>query len=140
MRRWVGAAALDWEARAQVGDSVDLVHQLHGEGHRLGVMKAVVEAVDGRGWPPLLRLRVARDGAVIAGDSGGGIWQNGVLQANLWATVMARKLYSTGATSEGPTDLCVAAVRPPDLRSLVVPAERPAMEGGSRLYLARLRQ
>jgi len=60
---------------------------------------------------PAVRLQTANGEAVVGGDSGGGVWVNGLLVANMWTTVMMENA-TTG--EQRATGLSVAAVYAPE--------------------------
>lgn len=80
------------------------------------VIPAAVSAVEMGDGPAKMRLENLADGAVIPGDSGGGVWKDGRLVANNWASGMVDKggLLSElfGIEEVEPTGLIIAALQP----------------------------
>jgi hypothetical protein len=71
--------------KLEAGDQVLVVHQKPGQEDEVAVMPAVIERrVTFRGLPAF-QLHAADGSALIPGDSGGGLWYNGLLVGDLWA-------------------------------------------------------
>jgi hypothetical protein len=81
----------------------------------VAVVMAIVERVETEAIPARLHLR-GPAGAVVPGDSGGGLWLNGRLAGNLWSigVVESRSRWSEwyGGASERPTDVILAGLQP----------------------------
>jgi hypothetical protein len=93
------------EQGVQSGDIVQIAYQQPGDSHQLSVRKARVEAHSHYEGVPVMWL-VTLDGLpIIQGDSGGGVWFEGRLVGNLWASV-----YKTEALT--PTSRGIAAIIP----------------------------
>lgn len=69
---------------APAGETIVWVTRRDAEGG-VEVVGAIVEGVATTGGQRRLRLRGANDAAVLPGDSGGGIWRDGRLVANVWS-------------------------------------------------------
>jgi hypothetical protein len=95
------------------GDVVSLATRGNGSG--IAVVTARVERVDGGVAPARLHLR-GPDGAVLPGDSGGGVWLDGKLAGNLWSIGVAQSQSPWsgwfGGAGERPTVFVQAGALP----------------------------
>ena len=112
----IAAAALGDGSQLAGGDSVWLVAQDAGMANAVGLATARVESVDVAVTPGLIALR-GSDGAVVAGDSGGGIWHDGRLVGNLWAITVAPappswRQWFGGASDWHPTGQILVGMQP----------------------------
>ena len=106
----VGTAAVEgdvvWVARRDVKTGRQTVE----------LFPAAVTAVEIGSGQAKMRLQTLAEGAVIPGDSGGGVWVNGRLVANNWASVMTEKSSLLadlfGAETVQPTSLVIVTLQP----------------------------
>jgi hypothetical protein len=85
-------------AQRQRGDSVGVV-----------IVRAEIERSGQRVGHPVYRLRSLSGQPIVGGDSGGSVWHEGELVANMWTAIMMENI-STGALR--PTDVSIVAVFP----------------------------
>jgi len=94
-----------WELSA--GDRVNLVYRQRSGQPGVAVMQAKVESIGQKAGLPVVRLSTLEGLPLVGGDSGGGVWLDGKLVANIWTTIM--KVDSqTGNTL--PADSSIAAL------------------------------
>ena len=98
------------------GDIVLIAVRVPGDGHRVYTVMAVVESLQHQFGIPCLTLRRLNGKQIEPGDSGGGVWSEGRLVANLWYRIKHR-VRSAGADGELAetmrlADVSVAAVPP----------------------------
>ena len=104
-----------------VGDIVLITHREIAEDDsskhaKVTFHQARVQAVEAINGVPVYRLQSLDGHSVAPGDSGGGVWFDGHLVANLWMTFMVES-ESVSPTAETanvlqPTDLSIAAQFP----------------------------
>jgi hypothetical protein len=91
----------------------------------IGVMDAVVEAVELKQGKQVFVLRSVKGESIVPGDSGGGIYYNGQLVGNMWSTireeVTTTKSGFFGSTMEveSSRDQSRGAIFTPELQSLL---------------------
>lgn len=74
----------------QIGDTVQVMHQEHAlepERATLELHDAIVTEITTFDGQPSFTLRSLDGKTIVQGDSGGGIWHNGRLVGNMWATM-----------------------------------------------------
>lgn len=109
------AAQIGAQDDIRPGDVVRVAHRQPGKRDRVELMPAVVEAVIAYKGLPAYQLRSLDGQPVLVGDSGGGIWFEGQLVGNLWATLtVPQAAGGSNAGSQDPvvTDTSYAAVYP----------------------------
>jgi hypothetical protein len=97
------------------GDVVQVAHRQPGRRDRVEVMEAVVESVVVYKGLPAFQLRSLDGQPVLIGDSGGGMWHEGRLVGNLWATLtVPQPADGSAAGTQNPvaTEVSYAAVYP----------------------------
>jgi hypothetical protein len=111
-------AKLGDSRRIKSGVSVLVVYHQTGNRSELGLLEAEVESVEENKGSPICILRSLNGLPIIAGDSGGGIWQDGQLVGNMWATVLKSTVSNASGSSTQtqaiprPTDISFAALLP----------------------------
>jgi hypothetical protein len=91
------------------GSIVLVAQRQRGDSVGVAVLRAEIERSDRRLGRPVYRLRSLSGQPIIGGDSGGSVWHEGELVANMWTTIMMENI-STGALR--PTDVSIVAVFP----------------------------
>ncbi|MFN2236885.1 MAG: hypothetical protein ACK2U1_21870 [Anaerolineales bacterium] len=104
------------EYQPQLGDFVQLIHRGGPNRDKVEILSAVIEEIDTLESIPVYILRSQNGTYIAPGDSGGGVWFNGVLIANTWA-IISKNLVTTASvnrdsTLQIQTNLSVAAVLP----------------------------
>jgi hypothetical protein len=84
-----------------------LVVQRAADGAGVDITAANVVKTSEKRGQPVARLQSENGRQVVGGDSGGGVWVNGRLAANLWTAVV---LENTTTGEQRATDLSIAAV------------------------------
>ena len=93
-------ASLGLEAQLQPGANVQVTFRRQPSGDHLLVRQARVEEVSFIQGVPVYKLR-SLDGQVLQpGDSGGGVWYDGELIANIWAVIVTRSVEDELAISD----------------------------------------
>jgi len=85
------------------GEVVDVVYRANAGRDNVAILKAAVEEVVLYQGLPVYKLRSLNGQYIQPGDSGGGVWQDGVLVGNNWAVLMkpaGHTLVSTGSGGE----------------------------------------
>jgi hypothetical protein len=122
---------------AGVGDTVWVARRDPDFGRMaVEVIPATVIMLENGASPSRMRLRNIDGGAVIPGDSGGGVWVNGMLAGNLWAAGFREESGLWDNLFSGPhdeaTDLVIAALQPFGSRiGLGTPVQLDVQPGGS---------
>ena len=104
--------------KVKSGTIVQVVYHQTGNRSEIGLLKAEVEAIGEYQGLPVYILRSLNGNPIIEGDSGGGIWQDGRLVGNMWATITkttksnASSSPASGKASSKPTDISYAAMLP----------------------------
>ncbi len=80
------AITVDEEVAPAAGDVVTLVHQSTTDPNQLDLLQAQVVKSHNYKGQIVYKLALVDDGQIIPGDSGGGIWLNGQLVGNMWAS------------------------------------------------------
>ncbi len=80
------AITIDEEVAPAAGDVVILVHQSTTDPNQLDLLQAQVVKHQEYKGQLVYKLALVDDGQIIPGDSGGGIWLNGQLVGNMWAS------------------------------------------------------
>lgn len=75
------------------GDIVYVVRQQPNSEATVGFLAAQLTAVEDDGLHVVMKLQSADKQSVVPGDSGGGIWLNGVLIGNMWMTIQEQWHY-----------------------------------------------
>lgn len=91
----------------QAGDTVIVAYRQTASGDQVAVLEAIVDSVFMFQGLPTYKL-LSLDGQPIrGGDSGGGIWHDGELVGNMWATVEVENspILALFVSNEGATDL-----------------------------------
>jgi hypothetical protein len=88
---------------------VQIAHRQPGKRDKVEMMAAKVEAVIEYKGLPAYQLRSLDGQPVLVGDSGGGMWFEGELVGNLWATLTVPQ---TGSQEQVVTDTSYAAIYP----------------------------
>jgi hypothetical protein len=70
------------------GDVVNLVYRQRDGQAGVSIMEAIVESKGEKQGNLVLRLRGPDGMPIISGDSGGGVWFQGEVVANMWTTIM----------------------------------------------------
>ena len=91
------------------GSIVLVAQRQRGDSVGVSVVRAEIERSDQRLGRPVYRLRSLSGQPIVGGDSGGSVWHEGELVANVWTTIMMENI-STGALR--PTDVSVVAIFP----------------------------
>lgn len=107
----VNAAELGPGADVQVGSTVWLATYDIASGQGIKIETAWVREVAGTAIPGRLTLQ-GQETAVISGDSGGGVWTNGKLVANLWTVQVAEQTWGLGINLNRPTGSIMAGIQP----------------------------
>jgi hypothetical protein len=81
-------STLDEQISMQTGDVVTLVHQAADDPNRINLLQAKVVYSKNYKGQLVYKLAIADDGKIIPGDSGGGIWLDGKLMGNMWASYL----------------------------------------------------
>jgi hypothetical protein len=115
----LGTAELGDSHRVKAGDIVTLIYHLQENQKGIGVLEARVESIFQFLGLPAFKLRSLDGTPIMKGDSGGGIWSNGQLVGNMWATVQKEGSTSQSAASNAPannefqpTDISYGAILP----------------------------
>jgi hypothetical protein len=104
------------DIQPQLGDIVQLVHRGGPNRDSIEILSAVIEEINTYESTPVYILRSQNGTYIAPGDSGGGVWLNGVLIANTWA-IISKNFVTTASgnrdsTLQIQTNLSVAAVLP----------------------------
>lgn len=91
------------------GSIVLVVQRQQGDSVGVAVVRAEIERSDQILGRPVYRLRSLSGQPVVGGDSGGSVWHEGELVANMWTTIMMENIL-TGAFR--PTDASIVAIFP----------------------------
>jgi hypothetical protein len=100
------------------GDSVWVVYHQTGNRSEIGLLEAKVESIGEYKGLPIFVLRSLDGLPIVGGDSGGGIWQDGRLVGNMWATVtQPAATNASGSSAKNQsvpqaTDISFAALLP----------------------------
>lgn len=111
-------AKLEDSGRVESGDSVWVVYHQTGNRSEIGLLEAQVESIGDYKGLPIFALRSLDGLPIVSGDSGGGIWQDGQLVGNMWATVTkpaASNASGSSAQNQAvpqATDISYAALLP----------------------------
>jgi hypothetical protein len=97
------------------GDVVSLAYRERNGQVGVFVMQAIVESIGEKHGKPVMRLRSSDGMPTIGGDSGGGVWLQGEVVANMWTTVMMEDI-QTG--ERRPTHTSIAALMSFELAGL----------------------
>ena len=110
----------------QPGAVVQVAHRAAGNREVVDVLDAEVVSVDPYEGLPVFRLRTPDGQPMLPGDSGGGVWLDGKLVGNLWATfpkvsspVDILPFVDPQAAEQGYRDLSLAARFPMKLDRLL---------------------
>ena len=96
-------------------DRVLLTHRdQHGES-RISLIEATIEKSYTKQGKAVVQMQTANGESIAGGDSGGGIWIQGNLAGNMWATIMMEN-ESTGERQH--TDRSIAALIPWQARTI----------------------
>jgi hypothetical protein len=109
---WLPALGLndsDKSEELSPGSIVLVAQRQPGDSVGVAVVRAEVERSDQRLGRPVYRLRSLSGQPIVGGDSGGSVWHEGDLVANMWTTIMMENI-STGAVR--PTDASIVAIFP----------------------------
>jgi hypothetical protein len=104
--------------QVESGDSVWVVYHQTGNRSEIGLLEAKVESIGEYKGLPIFVLHSLDGLPIVSGDSGGGIWWDGQLVGNMWATVTepaASNASSSPAKNQSvpqATDLSYAALLP----------------------------
>jgi hypothetical protein len=103
------------------GDIIYVVRQQPGSEATLGLLATQVTAMEDDGSHVVMKLQSTEGQTVIPGDSGGGVWLNGVLIGNMWMTIQEEWRYEDHSqpTATITTDRSRAAGLTEGLLSLV---------------------
>jgi hypothetical protein len=80
--------AVEKSQPVRVGDTVLVVYHQAESRAKIGLLEARVESIDVYKELPVFVLRSLDGTPVVQGDSGGGIWHEGKLVGNMWATIV----------------------------------------------------
>ena len=111
-------AKLGDSGQVESGDLVWVVYHQTGNRTEIGLLEAEVESVREYKGLPIFVLRSLGGLPVVGGDSGGGIWQDGQLVGNMWATVTKPAASNASVSSTQnqsvpqATDISYAALLP----------------------------
>jgi hypothetical protein len=105
------AAELGDSSAVQIGSTVWLATYDVDQGHSIKIDTAWVQKIDTNIVPGRLHLR-GQETAVNSGDSGGGVWANGKLVANLWTIQVAEQTWGLGISLNRSTGSIVAGMQP----------------------------
>jgi hypothetical protein len=121
-------------ATVQPGDIVTVAYRLPADARQsVSTFEALVLSLQIKEGQPVWRLQSTHGEQVISGDSGGGIWKDGRLVGNLWASVIDTVFSSaTPAGEDVLTDRSVGAVLKANDLLDSVPAEDPATHQSAR--------
>jgi len=97
------AAELGNSRQVKAGDIVTLVYHEQGNQKGIGMLEARVESIFKFKGLPAFSLRSLNGQPIMKGDSGGGIWTNGQLVGNMWATIQKEGQPSQSAASSTST-------------------------------------
>ena len=92
--------------KVKPGDRVQLAYHASANRQVLAILEAEVVSIDQYKGLPIFILRSVNGQPVLQGDSGGGIWQDGKLVGNMWATLVKdtrSNASQTGGNSPGST-------------------------------------
>jgi hypothetical protein len=103
------AAQIGEQDQVKAGDEVQIAHRQPGKRDKVEMIAAKVEAVIEYKGLPAYQLRSLDGQPVLVGDSGGGMWFEGELVGNLWATLTVPQ---TGSQEPVVTDTSYAAIYP----------------------------
>jgi hypothetical protein len=110
------------DTQSQSGDFVQLTHRGGPNRDSIEIISAVIEEIDTFESTPVYILRSQEGQYLAPGDSGGGVWFNGLLVANNWAIIPKSSIRTTSgknnSASEIQTNLSIAAVLPELMLSL----------------------
>jgi hypothetical protein len=107
-----------WDDPAVVapGDQILAAHQDPEHPDRVAFLQLEVVAIETESGLGAFTLRTTDGGAIVRGDSGGGVWYNGRLVGNHWKTEVRheldREFFQTGQLTETPTGTSLAAQLP----------------------------
>jgi len=105
----LGLTDLDKSEDLSPGSIVLVAQRQRGDSVGVAVVRAEIERSDQRLGHPVYRLRSLSGQPIVGGDSGGSVWHEGELVANMWTAIMMENI-STGALR--PTDASIVAIFP----------------------------
>ena len=97
------------------GDVVQVAYRPADNFQQVELLEAKIESISKFKGVPTLNLRSLNGQAVAPGDSGGGIWFQGRLVANLWGRLLLERAAKNGSSNQTQlveTDLYYSAVFP----------------------------
>jgi hypothetical protein len=112
--RPVTATSMGDSNALQTGQTVFIAYRRSTDRSVVDVLPAIVEIFKNHEGLNAMRLRTVDGTPILNGDSGGGIWVNGQLVANMWATVLSpdgnsHTNQSIGAVSPSPQQISAVA-------------------------------
>ncbi len=119
-----------------VGDLVTLVHQAADNPDHVEVLQAQVARSKNYKGQSVYMLKLANGAQIIPGDSGGGIWLDGKLVGNIWASYLNlfKLPFSPNTSLFAPLPtILLAGVLDDEVGSLV----QPSYNGPSHVALAK---
>ncbi len=100
----------------QKGDIVQIAYRQQPDDQKVEVIDAVVVDTSSTRNTPIYNLRRLDGKSFLPGDSGGGVWYNGMLVANTWSILTTRSVIDTSGNPDLKnatlTDLSYAAIIP----------------------------
>lgn len=78
------AVEIGAQGGVEVGDIVVITRKLPGDSDRVDLLPATIVSFEYHEGIPVIKLRSQNGENLVPGDSGGGIWLNGRLIANMW--------------------------------------------------------
>jgi hypothetical protein len=99
----------DNEQLAQQGDELLMVHWRPEASEQVSVERVSVTLVEDHEGLSSMKLQSLSGQAVVQGNSGGGVFKNGRLVANMWSTMVVQQLNAGDAEETAETDMSRAA-------------------------------
>ena len=109
-------ASLERSTQLKPGDTVQVAYHSQPNRDQVEIQDAVVEEINVYKDAPVYTLRSLNGQSLQPGDSGGGVWHNGTLVANIWTVTTKYSVVDAAGTvdpaSETLTDRSNAAIFP----------------------------
>lgn len=99
----------DTDKSVQAGDELLMAYWNPGAEQHLSVERVAVTLVEDHNGLATMKLQTLSGRAVVLGNSGGGVFKDGRLVANMWSTVVVQNSNSDDTGESSPTDLSRAA-------------------------------
>jgi hypothetical protein len=107
--RAVQASWGDQDQEVKAGDELLMAYWKPGAGEQVSVERVTVTSIEDHDGVSSLKLRNLSGKAVVQGNSGGGVFKDDLLVANMWSTVVLRQQAGDGQDEMAQTDQSRAA-------------------------------